>query len=177
MRRCGYHGQMERKLEVNKLRPEVNKIVLHGRKVIGGVAEGEALVSPIPLMGWGNVDERLGFTTERGHPLFEVPFKGKVLVFPETRGSGGFMSYGSSARFGTSPAAFLYRTGHSITVLAAMIAGIPTVTDFDRDLMEVVETGDYLVVNGDEGVVEVYKHKRTAGSITLGEGEDRGGTA
>ena len=34
---------------------KTKKIVLKGRKVIGGIAEGEALVSKMPLMGWGNV--------------------------------------------------------------------------------------------------------------------------
>lgn len=39
------------------------KIVLKGKKVVGGVAEGEALVSPRPLMGWGMVNEKMGYTT------------------------------------------------------------------------------------------------------------------
>ncbi|MCR4442815.1 MAG: DUF126 domain-containing protein [Peptococcaceae bacterium] len=133
------------------------KIVLRGRKVIGGIAEGEALVSKKPLMGWGNVDEKRGFTTERNHPLYQVPFKGKVLVFPEPRGSGGFMGYGRTRSYGVNPAAFVYREGCALTVLAAMIANIPTVTDFDRDPIEIIETGDYVIVNGDEGIVEVFK--------------------
>ncbi|MEE8414038.1 MAG: hypothetical protein V3R96_05755 [Dehalococcoidales bacterium] len=49
-----------------------NKIILRGRKVIGGIAQGEALVSKMPLMGWGNVDSRNGYTVERNHPLYEV---------------------------------------------------------------------------------------------------------
>ena len=134
-----------------------NSIILRGRKVIGGIADGEALVSKKPLMGWGNVNEKLGFTTERNHPLYEVPFKGKVLVFPEPRGSGGFMGYGRTRAFGTNPAAFIYRKGCNLTVFAAMIAKIPTVTDFDLDPLEVIETGDYVIVNGDEGIVEVIK--------------------
>lgn len=133
------------------------KIVLHGRKVIGGVAEGEALVSRMPLMGWGNVDAKNGYTTERNHPLYEVPFKGKILVFTEPRGSGGFVGYGRTRQFGTNPAAFLYREGNNLTVFAAMCAGIPTVTDFDRDPTEVIETGDWVKVDGDLGTVEVTK--------------------
>lgn len=136
---------------------EPTRIILHGRKVIGGKSEGEALVSKKPLMGWGNVNEKLGFTTERNHPLYEVPFKGKVLVFPEPRGSGGFMGYGRTKAYGNNPAAFVYREGCALTVLAAMIANIPTVTDFDLDPLEVIETGDYVIVNGDEGIVEVIK--------------------
>ncbi len=135
------------------------KIILRGRKVIGGKAEGEALVSKIPLMGWGNVDARAGYTIERNHPLYEVPYKGKVLVFTEPRGSGGFVGYGRSRDFGTAPAAFLYRQGNNLTVFAAMAANIPTVTDFDKDPTGVIETGDYVIVNGDEGTVVVIKKR------------------
>jgi predicted aconitase with swiveling domain len=133
------------------------KIVLHGRKVIGGIAEGEALVSKMPLMGWGNVDARAGYTVERNHPLYEVPFKGKILVFTTPRGSGGFVGYGGTKAFGTNPAAFVYREGNNLTVFAAMVAGVPAVTDFDQDPTTVIETGDRVVVNGDEGTVTVYK--------------------
>ena len=108
------------------------RIVLRGRKVVGGMAEGEALVSKMPLMGWGNVDAQNGYTVERNHPLYEVPYKGKVLVFTEPRGSGGVVGYGHSRVFGTQPAAFLYRKGNNLTVFAAMVMAVPTVTDFDH---------------------------------------------
>lgn len=134
-----------------------DKIILRGRKVIGGYAEGEALVSKMPLMGWGNVDSKHGYTVERNHPLYEVPYKGKVLVFTEPRGSGGFVGYGLSRVFGTNPIAFLYRKGNNLTVFAAMVMNVPTVTDFDQDPTEVIETGDHVIVNGDEGIVEVIK--------------------
>lgn len=136
---------------------QTKKIILKGRKVIGGYAAGEALVSKMPLMGWGNVDSKHGYTVERNHPLYEVPFKGKVLVFTEPRGSGGFVGYGLSRVFGTNPIAFLYRKGNNLTVFAAMVMNVPTVTDFDQDPTEVIETGDHVIVNGDEGVVEVVK--------------------
>ena len=136
-----------------------NRITLKGRKVIGGYAEGEALVSKMPLMGWGNVDSEHGYTVERNHPLYEVSYKGKVLVFTEPRGSGGFVGYGRSRMFGTHPAAFLYRKGNNLTVFAAMVMNVPTVTDFDQDPTEVIETGDYVKVNGDDGIVEVIKTK------------------
>lgn len=139
---------------------ETKKIVLRGKKVVGGVAEGEALVSKIPLMGWGNVDERRGFTVERNHPLYEVPFKGKVLVFPEPRGSGGFVSYGRTRNFGTNPAAFIYQKGCAITIWAAMNAKVPTVTELDQNPVDIIETGDYVIVNGDEGIVEIIKQQK-----------------
>jgi uncharacterized protein len=133
------------------------KIVLKGKKVIGGVAEGEALVSSRPLMGWGMVNEKMGYTTEKGHPLYEVPIKGKVLVFPFMRGSGGFVMYGRTRKYDAHPAAFIYNKGNSITIIAAMNAKVPTVTDLDQDPLTVIETGDWVRVDGDNGIVEVTK--------------------
>lgn len=138
---------------------ETRKIVLKGRKVIGGVAEGEALVSKMPLMGWGNVDMKAGCTKERNHPLYRIPFKDKVLVFTEPRGSGGFIGYGLTRMFGQNPAAFLYRKGNNLTIFAAMNMKVPTVTDFDQDPTDVIETGDHVRVDGDRGIVEVTKRK------------------
>jgi hypothetical protein len=34
---------------------------------------------------------------------------------------------------------------------------VPAITDFDRDPTEVIETGDYVRVDGDNGIVEVRK--------------------
>lgn len=148
---------MERGMEIMNVSERTRKITLRGRKVMGGQAEGEALVSKIPLMGWGNVDVENGYSVERNHPLFEVPFAGKVLVFPEPRGSGGFVGYGRTRAFGRQPAAFLYRKGNNLTVFAAMNMKVPTVTDFDIDPIEVIESGDYVRVDGDKGIVEVFK--------------------
>jgi uncharacterized protein len=139
---------------------ETKKIILKGRRVIGGVAEGEALVSKRPLMGWGNINVPGGFTVERNHPLYEVPFKDKVLVFTEPRGSGGFVGYGNTRQFGKNPAAFLYRRGNNLTVFAAMNMKVPTITDFEVDPTEVIETGDFVRVDGDKGIVEVFKKNK-----------------
>jgi predicted aconitase with swiveling domain len=150
---------MEGAVEMTQAAEAPTTIILRGRKVIGGVAEGEALVSKMPLMGWGSVSVKGGFVTERNHPLFEIPFKGKVLVFTEPRGSGGFAGYGRTRAFGTNPAAFLYRKGNNLTIFAAMIMKVPAVTDFDQDPTEVIETGDWVRVDGDRGIVEVHKKR------------------
>jgi predicted aconitase with swiveling domain len=132
-------------------------IRIRGRKEFGGKTEGEALVSPLPLEGFANVDPVRGYTTERNHPLFKVPYEGKVLVFPAPRGSGGFMGYGR----GKLPAAFLHTEGNTLSVACVMCARVPAMTDFDQDPVSVIETGDWVVVNADEGYVDVYKGGRT----------------
>ena len=52
-------------------------VVLKGRKVVGGVAEGEALVTRQTISGWGGVNPMLGTVTETRHELRGVSFKGK----------------------------------------------------------------------------------------------------
>lgn len=132
----------------------MKKIRIKGRCEYPGCVEAEALVSPMPLMGFTNVSSERGCTTERRHPLFKVPYKGKVLVFPSPRGSGGFMSYGRGPNI---PAAFIHTATSPINVLCALCAHVPSMTDFERDPMEVIETGDMVLVNADEGYIEITK--------------------
>ena len=87
------------------------------------------------------------------HAPILFPYTGKVLVFPSQRGSGGFLKYGR----GNKPAAFLHTVASPLNVLCALQAHVPSMTDFERDPMEVIETGDMVLVNADEGYIEVTK--------------------
>ena len=57
-------------------------LTLHGRKVVGGVAEGEALVTHDTISGWGGVNPMTGTIIETRHELHGQSFKDKVLVCP-----------------------------------------------------------------------------------------------
>jgi len=131
----------------------MEKIRIYGRAEFKGCVEAEALVSPKPLEGFANVNNKRGYTTERDHPLFKVPYTDKVLVFPMARGSGGFVAYARGAR----PAAFVHTLANQLTANCAMEARIPSMTDFERDPLEVIETGDMVLVNADEGYIEITK--------------------
>ena len=132
----------------------MKEIRIKGRKEFGGQVTGEALVSPGPLEGFTNCNAAEGFTTERGHPLYRIPYKGKILVYTYARGSGGFVSYGAGPNI---PAAFVHYKTNSLTVSTAAVARIPSVSDMEIDPTTVIETGDTVFVNGDEGYVIVYK--------------------
>ena len=41
--------------------------------------------------------------------------------------------------------------------LGAVVMRIPAVTDLDRDPLDLIETGDWVKVDGDKGVVEIRK--------------------
>lgn len=135
----------------------MEKIRIYGRVEYPGVVEAEALVSPMPLQGFTNVDPNVGCVTERNHPLFRIPYEGKVLVFPSQRGSGGFLRYG---RGDHKPAAFVHTVSSPINVLCCLEAHVPSMTEFEKDPMDYIETGDMVLVNGDEGYIEITKKEK-----------------
>jgi hypothetical protein len=133
-------------------------IVLRGRKVVGGVAEGEALVTRDRISGWGGIDPRTGTIIETRHELKGQSFKGKVLVFPGAKGSSGWSAQFHLARLtGAAPLAMLFNEMTTKIALGAVVMHAPSLTDFDVDPLKVIETGDWVKVDADRGVVEVTK--------------------
>jgi predicted aconitase with swiveling domain len=136
----------------------VSSIVLRGRKVVGGRAEGEALVTRDRISGWGGIDPRSGTVIETRHELRGISFAGKILVFPGAKGSSGWSAQFHIARLaGTAPAAMLFNEMSTKVALGAVVAHTPSVTDFDRDPLQVIENGDWVRVDGDRGLVEITK--------------------
>lgn len=133
-------------------------LVIRGRKVVGGIAEGEALVTREQISGWGGIDPRTGTVIETRHSLRGQSFAGKVLVFPGAKGSSGWSAMFHVARLmNTVPAAFLFNEMTTKVALGTVVAHSPSMTDFDRDPLECIETGDWVRVDADRGVVEVTK--------------------
>jgi uncharacterized protein len=133
-------------------------VTLRGRKVVGGVAEGEALVTTDRISGWGGIDPRTGTIIETRHELRGQSFAGKVLVFPGAKGSSGWSNQFHLARLtGAAPAAMLFNEMTTKIALGAVVTRAPAMTDFDQDPLDVIETGDWVKVDADRGVVEVIK--------------------
>ena len=136
----------------------MSKIVIHGRKIVGGVAEGEAITTHDTVSGWGGIDSNTGTIIERRHELVGQSFKDKVLVFPGAKGSSGYSHFFHLARVaGAAPKAMLFNKMTTKAALGAVVTRVPTMSDFDRDPLEVIETGDWVKVDADKGVVEVTK--------------------
>jgi predicted aconitase with swiveling domain len=136
----------------------MSKIILHGRKVVGGCAEGEALVSKTTISGWGGIDPQKGVIVERRHPLRGQSFKGKVLVIPGAKGSSGGSGAFHGARLaGAGPKAFLFNEMTSKMALVSVVAQVPAMTGFDKDPLDLIQSGDWVKVDADNGIVEVTR--------------------
>ena len=135
-------------------------IVLRGRKVVGGCAEGEALVTKETISGWGGIDPMTGTVIETHHELRGVSFRDRVLVFPGAKGSSGWSNAFHMTRLaGAAPKAMVFNRMNTKIALGAVVTHAPTVTDLDQDPLTVVETGDWVRVDGDRGIVEVTKRR------------------
>jgi predicted aconitase with swiveling domain len=135
-------------------------IVLHGRRVTPGRAEGEALVTRDTISGWGGMDPREGRIIERRHALAGQSFAGKVLVFPGAKGSSAWSHYFHLARLaGKAPLALLFNRMTTKVALGAVVLRVPAMTELDRDPLDVIATGDHVVVDADAGIVEVTQRR------------------
>jgi predicted aconitase with swiveling domain len=60
---------------------------------------------------------------------------------------------------GQSPKAMIIRDISSLTGIGAVVMRVPTVTELDKDPTEIIETGDWVKVDADRGIVEITKKK------------------
>jgi len=112
-------------------------ITLTGRKVVGGVAEGEALVTRDTISGWGGVNPMTGVILETRHELRGQSFKDKILVFPGAKGSSAWSAVFHMTRLsGTAPKAMLFTEMTTKIALGAVVMRVPSITDFDRNPLD-----------------------------------------
>ena len=117
-------------------------LVLRGRGVVGGVAEGEALVTKDTISGFGGINSKTGVITEVRHELRGQSFKDKVLVFPGAKGSSGWASHFQTTRLnGAAPKAMIFTVMTTKIALGAVVTRVPAVTGLDRNPLEVISTG------------------------------------
>ena len=128
---------------------------LRGRKVVGGYAEGEALISRDPVSFFGGVDPETGVVTEPGHAVEGKCITGKVFVFPTGKGStvGSYVIY-RMKKLGTAPVALINVETEAILATGCVISDIPLVDRLEKDPLTTFKDGQRLQVFADEGVVE-----------------------
>jgi predicted aconitase with swiveling domain len=136
----------------------VKKVELRGRKVFGGSAEGEALVTRGSLGGYGTFDLTTGDVVDVDHEWHGLNVKGKVLVFRTAQGSSAWTIAHQALRMaGLSPAAYIIKENNPQTALGSVVGRLPSITDLDRDPTEIISSGDLVRVDADHGVVEIIK--------------------
>ena len=113
---------------------------LKGRIIYKGKAEAEALVTEMPISFYGGVDPNTGVVIEKGHELLGQSVKGKILVFPQGKGStvGSYTLY-RMKKNGVAPAGMINKECETIVAVGAIISEIPCVDKVD---ISKIKTGD-----------------------------------
>ncbi|MHC1573267.1 MAG: DUF126 domain-containing protein [Candidatus Syntropharchaeales archaeon] len=133
--------------------------MVKARAISGGKAEGEVIITRDAISFLGSVDPATGTVVEEGHELYGKKISGRVLVFPEGKGStvGSYVIYQLKKR-GLAPVAMINQRSEPIVALGAIISGIPHVDEPSIDVFELLKDGDWVLVDGDRGLIEVIEH-------------------
>ena len=126
---------------------------LKGRTISKGVAEGEALTTTQPISFYGGVDPKTSEVIEKGHDLQGKKVTGKILVFPNGKGStvGSYTLY-RMKKNETAPAGIINKECETVVAVGTIISEIPCVDKID---ISKIRTGD--TVRLENGVVTIKK--------------------
>ena len=128
-------------------------IELTGRKICSGKVKGEALVSRQPISFYGGVDPDSGIVVEKGHSLEGKCVSGKVLVFPNGKGStvGSYTLY-RLKKNNKSPAAIVNKECETIVAVGCIISEIPCIDKID---IEKIPNGKIVEIDAEKGILKI----------------------
>lgn len=135
------------------------KIMIKGKKIVGGTASGTALVTSVPLCFFPLMDRNTGVITDTGHPLFGKSVTDKILVYPTGKGSTGttYAIYDMVAMRGTGPKALIMEKAEPISTIGAIMGEIPVMDSFEEDIFSLISDGDFIEVDGENGIITITK--------------------
>ena len=120
---------------------------LKGRIIYKGKAEGKALVTEMPISFYGGVDPNTGIVIEKGHQLNGQSVKGKILVFPQGKGStvGSYTLY-LMKKNGVAPSGMVNKECETVIAVGAIISEIPTIDKVDTSR---IKTGNKISIENE----------------------------
>jgi predicted aconitase with swiveling domain len=123
--------------------------------IVKGVAEGEALVMDHAFAFMGDVDMDTSKIIARGNEHLGEPIAGKILIYPETKGSsGGCVVLNVLARQGKQPAAIVnLKMADYNLVEGAILAKIPLVCQPAQNPIVLIRSGSRIKVDADQGLI------------------------
>lgn len=120
--------------------------MIRGTVLNPGMAEGETLLLTEPVSFWGAFDPRTGAIVDTHHPQCGVKLGGKILLLPETRGSGGTPGgIAEAVRRGTGPLGIILITPDINLAVGAQVAAAlydkqcPVIAVVAEDYVELVK--------------------------------------
>lgn len=139
------------------------KTVIRCRSVMKGVAEGKALVTDQSLCLYDSLDPKSGLIINRRHELYGQNVSGRVFVFPHGTGSSTTAAaILEASRCRKAPSAIINLETDPVIAVGALLAEklygiVMPIVDKPEKKIELIDTGDWVKVNADEGIIELTK--------------------
>lgn len=129
---------------------------IKARGISRGKASGEVLLSEEAIGFLGGVNPETGDIIEKGHPLEGKNIAGKVLVFPNGKGStvGSYVML-QLGKNNKAPAAIINVSAEPIIAVGAIISGIPMVDQAEKDVYQLLKDGQKIEVDGEKGIIRL----------------------
>jgi len=133
----------------------MSKHTVQARGIVRGQVQGEALVCHKAFSFLGDVDMDTGEIIAKGHEHQGQSIAGKVMIYPETKGSsGGCVVLMVLAKQGKQPAAIvLEKPADPNIVEGAIVAKVALVCEPEESLPAAVPNGALVTVDGSAGQV------------------------
>jgi predicted aconitase with swiveling domain len=131
-------------------------IISNCRKIVGGIGEGQMLVTTQPINFLATVDAKNGTITDRLHELYEKSLKGSVLILPYAIGSsvGAYVIY-ALKEYGNAPNAVVCSKIDITTASGCALANIPVVNLPHGTLLSQLGQGQRARVDADNGTITI----------------------
>jgi predicted aconitase with swiveling domain len=129
-----------------------------GHVGVGSRVEGVALVAKDNFSARYDLDRIKGIFSRPAHKLAGQSYVNRVLVLDNAKGgvATAWMLAEMASR-GMAPKALLFNRVNPIMAQGAAFAGVALIDRFDVDLIDEIRTGDRLVVDPENGTVEVHR--------------------
>ena len=133
----------------------MSRHTVKARGIVRGKVQGPALVCQKAFSFLGDVDMDTGVIIAKGHEHEGESIAGKVMIYPETKGSsGGCVVLQVLAKQGKQPAAIvLSKPADPNIVEGAIVTGVALVCEPEEDLIKAVPNGALVTVDGSTGDV------------------------
>lgn len=128
-------------------------MILKGKGIGHGIAEGEVILSRTPISFLGGVDPHKGVVIDSSSDIFNKTISGKILAFPHGKGStvGSYVIY-QLLKSGKAPAGIINENAETIVATGAILAGIPMLSGIP---LSALSSGDQALLNADNGTLEL----------------------
>ncbi len=129
---------------------------INGRSIARGIGEGEVLLCHDAISFLGDIDPKSGICVAPKHAIEGKNIAGKVLVFPQGKGStvGSYVLL-QLAKNGKAPAAMVNVEAEPIIAVGAIISKIPMVDKLEKNPFDLLKDGMKVKVDGDNGTLSM----------------------